>query len=357
MKKKILFIIPYPPGKAASQRFRFEQYLTLLDQNNYDYELNSFLSDRSWNILYKRGFFLKKFTAMILGCLNRFLLLFRINKYDYIFIHREDVPLGPSFFSFIASKWLKKKIIYDFDDAIWIPNSSESNRFFSFLKNHSNTKNISKRAYKVSCGNEYLCNYAKSFNDNVIYNPTTIDTVNYHNRVKNHDISKKINIGWSGTHSTIGYLNKLVPILKKLETTFDFDFIVISDLAPEFELDSLKFVKWNKSSEINDLLRFNIGVMPLENDRWAQGKCGFKALQYMALGIPAIVSPVGVNAKIVTNGKDGFVCDSDEEWYNTLKNLMQDQQQIKQLGTAAREKIIKDYSVESNSSNFLHLLD
>ena len=209
---------------------------------------------------------------------------FPYEKYDRIFIHREAMPVGPPLFSFIVAKVLKKKIIYDFDDAIWIPNSSESNRFFSFLKRHSNTRSLCKWSTKVSCGNEYLCNYAKNYNENVVYNPTTIDTEHYHNITKDHDISPVINIGWSGTHSTIQYLNHIVPVIEKLEAEFDFEFIVISDLNPDFKLKSLKFIPWNKSKEIEDLLRFNIGLMPLENDKWAQGKCGFKAFTIYGTG-------------------------------------------------------------------------
>jgi glycosyltransferase involved in cell wall biosynthesis len=351
---KILFIVPYPTDKAPSQRFRFEQYYELLNEKGIDYDIKPFLSNEIWDILYLPGRFLKKAFGILGGLFKRFFLLFKLKQYDYIFIHREATPIGPSFFEYFASRWLKKKIIYDFDDAIWIPNFSEANSFFSFLKGYGNVHKICSYAYKISCGNEYLCDYAKQFNKNVVYNPTTIDTNNYHNRVKDQS-GEEFVIGWTGSHSTIRYIGEIVPVLSKLEKKYTFTFRVISDFKPEFELNSLEYVKWKKESEIEDLLGFNIGIMPLVNDKWANGKCGFKALQYMSLGIPALVSPVGVNSRIVDHGLNGFICDTPEEWETSIETLLKNRETLGEMSKQTRKKIIDHYSVKSNSDNFIGL--
>jgi glycosyltransferase involved in cell wall biosynthesis len=351
---KILFIVPYPTDKAPSQRFRFEQYYELLNEKGIDYDIKPFLSNEIWDILYLPGRFLKKAFGILGGLFKRFFLLFKLKQYDYIFIHREATPIGPSFFEYFASRWLKKKIIYDFDDAIWIPNFSEANSFFSFLKGYGNVHKICSYAYKISCGNEYLCDYAKQFNKNVVYNPTTIDTNNYHNRVKDQS-GEEFVIGWTGSHSTIRYIGEIVPVLSKLEKKYTFTFRVISDFKPEFELNSLEYVKWKKESEIEDLLGFNIGIMPLINDKWANGKCGFKALQYMSLGIPALVSPVGVNSRIVDHGLNGFICDTPEEWETAIETLLLNRETLGEMSKQTRKKIIDHYSVISNSDNFIEL--
>jgi glycosyltransferase involved in cell wall biosynthesis len=350
----ILFIVPYPIDKAPSQRFRFEQYFSALQKNGLEITVQPFLSNEIWNILYLPGRFLRKALAIIGGLFKRFFLLFTLKKYDYIFIHREATPIGPPFFEYFAAKWFKKKIIYDFDDAIWIPNFSEANSFFSFLKGYSNVKHICKWAYKISCGNEYLCTYARQFNKNVVYNPTTIDTENYHNKAKNQETDNFV-IGWTGSHSTIRYIEEVIPVLKELEEKYTFQFVVISDLKPEYELKSLVYHKWNKYSEIEDLLKFNIGIMPLKDDKWANGKCGFKALQYMALGIPALVSPVGVNTRIVDNKINGFICNSPEDWKNAIELLIIDRKLSKDIAANTRLKIENHYSVKSNIANFIQL--
>lgn len=353
---KILFVVPYPVGRAASQRFRFEQYFSLLEDRGIEYEIKPFLSEEIWKILYLPGKFPRKALAILGGIVRRFLLLFKLSQYDYLFIHREATPIGPPFFEFIAAKLLKKKIIYDFDDAIWIPNYSEANSYFSFLKGYGNVKYICRYAWKISCGNDYLCSWASKYNQHVVYNPTTIDTVHLHNRVKNISDSPFV-IGWTGSHSTVRYLNELIPVIEKLEKKYTFEFRVISDLPPEFSLKSLRFVKWQKETEIEDLLSLHVGVMPLLNDKWARGKCGFKALQYMSLGIPALVSPVGVNTRIVDDGINGYICTQAGDWEKALTELLEDKSHLEKMSKNTRIKIEQNYSVISNSANFLNLFE
>jgi aminomethyltransferase len=319
---KILFVFPYPIGQAASQRFRFEQYLNLLDSENIEYYLSPYLDTKSWSNFYKKGFFIQKAIGLIRGMFRRILSLAQLHKYDYVFIHRESSPVGPPIYEYLVAKVFGKKIIFDFDDAIWLSNSSESNRFFAPLKWHSNVFSICNWSYKVSVGNEYLRNTALIHNKQVFINPTTIDTENLHNQIKDHHDETKV-IGWKGSHSTIKYLEPIFPILKKLKEKYNFKFIVISDEPPEFNHDEFEFIKWNKENEISDLLRINIGIMPLTKDPWSEGKCGFKALQYMSLGVPALVSPVGVNETIVDHGINGFVCKTDQDWVHCLSKLLE----------------------------------
>ena len=354
--KKIYFIVPYPHGEAPSQRFRYEQYLELLRERGYEYHLSSFLDLEAWDILYKPGHYFSKAFKILSGFGHRFADLFKMSGYNFVFIHREASPIGPPVFEWIIAKILRKKIIYDFDDAIWLSNTSANNKIAAGIKFHCKVKDICKWAYKVSCGNDYLADFARTYNSSVIVNPTTIDTVNLHNRVKDQNM-EHLTIGWTGTHSTIQYLDKLVPILQKLEKTMSFTFTVISNSPPEFELRSLKYVPWNKATEIDDLMDFNIGIMPLSDDKWAKGKCGFKALQYMSLGIPAIVSPVGVNTRIVDNGVNGVICDSYDEWEKALTQFIKDRSLRVKMGVEARKKVEDKYSVLSNSENFVALFE
>ncbi len=353
---KVLFIFPYPHGTAASQRFRFEQYLGFLQQEGIQYKLASFLDEATWKILYKPGHLLRKITGILKGFGRRWLLLWTVPQYDFVFIHREAAPIGPPVLEWIIARVFRKKLIFDFDDAIWLPNTSEQNRIAAGLKWHHKTASICKWAHIVSAGNAYLAAYAHQFTTHVVINPTTIDTVHLHNRVKDQakiSEEKKIVIGWTGTHSTIPYLNELLPIIEKLERLYSFTFLVISDREPTFTLRSLRYQPWQKETEIDDLLQFNIGVMPLTDDRWAQGKCGFKALQYMALGIPALVSPVGVNTAIVTDQVNGFVCSTAAEWEKALHQVLTDVDLRTKLGKAAREKVEFAYSVTANRRTFL----
>ncbi|RYU82835.1 glycosyltransferase [Hymenobacter persicinus] len=349
---RILFIVPYPAGKAPSQRFRFEQYLDRLTAEGHTWHLAPFISDDTWAILYKPGHAVQKALGILAGFLRRFVLLFSVPQYDYVFIHREASPIGPPIFEWLIAKVLGKKIIYDFDDAIWIPNTSEANKIVAGVKWHHKVGSICRWAYKVSCGNAYLRDYARQFNPNAVVNPTTIDTVNLHNRVRDQQAPGRLVIGWTGTHSTLRYIGQVVPVLAKLEQEYDFEFRVISNQPPELPLRSLVFQPWRKDTEIADLAGFHIGLMPLEDDPWAKGKCAFKALQYMALGIPALVSPVGMNTEVVTDDVNGYVCTTPADWEASLRRLLDDNALRTRLGRAARQTVEGRYSVVSNWENF-----
>jgi len=210
-----------------------------------------------------------------------------------------------------------------------------------------------KWAYRISAGNEYLASHAKQFNGHVTIIPTTIDTT-YHSITCDHEQSKPV-IGWTGTHTTMRYLDELIPILKELEKEHEFTFLVISNEKPDYDLDSLQFIKWKKETEIEDLARITIGVMPLQHDIWSEGKCGFKGLQYMALEIASIMSPVGVNTSIIHDGQNGFLAGSPEEWKEKLEIVLKDKELRKKLGTAGRQTIIERFSVEANKERYLKL--
>jgi glycosyltransferase involved in cell wall biosynthesis len=355
---RILFLIPYPPGQAPSQRFRFEQYLSTLKEQGYSYRLAPFLSEATWRILYKPGQAVRKALGILGGLGRRLGHLLAATNYDFVFVHREAAPIGPPVFEWLLAKVMRKRIIYDFDDAIWLANTSKANQLVANFKWHHKVDNICRWAYKCSCGNDYLAAYARQFAQKVVVNPTTIDTVNLHNQVRDQLAPGPMVIGWTGTHSTLKYLLPVLPILAQLEKEgLDFEFRVISNQTPEFSqpLRSLRFVPWQKTTEIPDLLTFHVGLMPLEDDKWAQGKCAFKALQYMALGIPALVSPVGMNTEVVQDGENGYICQEPADWYLHLRGLLTDAPQRQQLGWAARATIEQRYSVLANTDNFLHL--
>lgn len=294
------------------------------------------------------------------GYLNRTVMLFFVFRFDFIFIHREASPIGPPVFEWIIAKVFRKKIIYDFDDAIWLTDKTEESFIERTIRWRGKVASICKWSYKVSCGNEYLRQYAMRFNVNSVLNPTTIDTENLHNS-DHYTLQKdesRIVIGWTGSHSTLKYLYMLQDVLRQIQKKFiQVDLLVIADEKPVMNLDRINYKPWSKENEIKDLMLADIGIMPLPDDEWSKGKCGFKALQYMALEIPSVVSPVGVNTEIIQHDVNGYLCSADEEWLTTLEKLIVDASLRKQIGKAGRQTVIDRYSVSSNSSNFLSLFE
>ena len=352
---KIAFICPYPIGEAPSQRFRFEHYLNFLEDNNVKYNIFSFIDIKGWKSLYSKGNALKKAFSVAKGFFGRLLLLTNLNDFDILYIHREAEPIGPPIFIWIAKNILRKKIHFDLDDAIWL-RPEGGNRLIEFLKQPKKTIYAFKWCDSVSGGNEYLCSKAREYNKNVYLIPTVVDTHKVHVGNKIHHAKDEIVIGWTGSHSTLVFLRPLVSVLEELSKSIQFTFLIIANKEPDFEIPNSKFIKWNKENEVADLLQMDIGVMPLTNDLWAQGKCGFKAIQYMSLGIPAVVSDVGVNATIVDHGINGFVNNDLNSWSEYLKYLAENPAIRKTFGEKAREKIEREYSVESQKLNFLQMI-
>lgn len=351
--EKIIFLVPYPKSEAPSQRFRFEQYLPEMEKQ-FEVEIHSFIDTKTWQKLYAEGLFGFKIWKMLGSFRRRFALLPKIKKADHIFIHREASQIGPPIFEWLIAKILRKKYIFDFDDATWIPNYSVTNARFQRLKAYWKIKYIIKWAGKISAGNEYLADFARKYNSNIEIVPTTIDTENHHN-ILSETKSKPIRIGWTGSHTTMQYLNELIPILNRLNEKNDFLFRVISNEKPKWDVPYLEFIKWNKSTEIEDLAKIQIGVMPLKADLWSSGKCGFKALQYMACEIPTVLSAVGVNTQIVTNEKDGFICTGEEEWLQVLDKLISDEALRQTIGKNGRQRIIDTYSVQATLPKYHQL--
>jgi len=355
---KILFLVPYPLKESPSQRFRFEQYFEAMTQAGHLYKIQTFLNSHDWQN-FSTSNMLMKGLAVVKGFFKRFFILFIVPKYDRVFIHREATPMGPPIIEWIIAKVFRKKIIYDFDDAIWLTDRTIETVLFRIIKFRSKVAALCRWSYRVSGGNEYLCNFAREYCSQVHLNPTTIDTNLLHNPAL-YKVDKKsgnLVIGWTGSHSTLKYLKSIESILIELEQKYyQLEFLIIADCKPQLALKNLRFVPWSIDSEISSLLESDIGLMPLPDDEWAKGKCGFKALQYMAMEIPTVVSPVGVNTSIVDHGVNGFVCTSPQEWVKYISALIDDKSLREQMGKRGRQKVIDQFSVDSNRDNFLSLL-
>lgn len=360
--KNILFIVQYPKSISPGQRFRIELYEDSLTRHGFSFDTSWFLDAKARSIIYKEGHIVQKVLGVLRGFMVRVTQLFSMHKYDFVFIYREAAPLGPPIFEWIYTRILRKKVIYDFDDSIWIPGISAGNELVTSVKCFWKIKSICSWSYKVSVGNSFLFDYAAQYNKHVVLNPTCVDTEGSHKVLKNQHTSRIV-VGWTGSFTTLPFLYGILSALTRLQQRYDFDFMVIADRNPELPLKNYQFVKWRKESEIEDLLKINIGIMPLEASSHtnsnikghAEGKCGFKIIQYGSLGIPTVASPYGVNAKIIDHNRDGFLCNTEDEWVNAIEQLLTDADKRERMGKLSRKKIMDKYSLQSNELNFLSL--
>jgi len=282
--------------------------------------------------------------------------MFRIFGYDYIFIYLEASPIGPPIIEFLLVL-LKRRIIYDYDDAIFIQRKSSINPFVWMLKWPSKVKYITRHSYKVVVCNRFLQDWASRYNQNTVLIPTTIDPLYHKPLNKKHELRSLPVVGWTGSFSNVSYLEIIRPVLKELQKKYDFEFRVICNIDPGFpELKNYRFVKWRLETEIADLGVVGIGLMPVPEGTWGKGKVGFKGIQYSALEIAPVVSSVGSGHEVVEHGKTGFVVDNTEsDWYEALERLLKSPNMIVTFGKAARAKILKEYSVPSQANAYISL--
>ncbi len=355
-KPFVAFVVPYPVGRAPSQRFRVENLLPILDEAGMAYRVLPFMDDAAWKSLYAGGSAVQKGLGLLRGFARRAGHLFIAARAAYVFVHREASPLGPPWFEWLVSKVLRRRMIFDFDDAIWIPPGyTGRNRVVNWLKSYWKIKHIIRWSHTVVGGNDYLCDFARQHNGSVVRIPTVVDTDKRYDRLKEHSDKTPVVVGWTGSYSTLQYLQDFSRILAELQADLDFTFLVIADKVPDLPIANMEFVRWRPETEIEDLLRMDIGVMPLFEDAWAKGKCGFKLIQYLAIGVPALATPIGVNPMIIEEGVNGYLCRTDEEWKARLRELITDAGKRGQFGRAGRQRIISSYSIYSQRSTFLHL--
>jgi glycosyltransferase involved in cell wall biosynthesis len=261
--------------------------------------------------------------------------------------------MGPPVLLWLNTWLWKKPVIYDFDDAIWLRDETGESRLVSAIKWKRKVGTICSWAAVTNAGNSFLADYSRSHSGNPSVIPTVVDTTNHHKRRR--PLGKSLIIGWTGSHSTLPFLEPVIPVLRGLCDKYAFEFRIIANRDPGYPDEFIKFVPWNKDNEIADLEEFHIGLMPLPDTEWSKGKCGFKAIQYLSLEIPAVVSPVGVNTEVVHHGIHGFCARTTEEWYDFLERLITSPDLRKEMGSRGRAHIVENYSVKATEQPFLEL--
>jgi glycosyltransferase involved in cell wall biosynthesis len=358
----ILIIADHRLNRSPSQRYRFEQYLVFFKANGFDWELSEIITEKDDAIFYGSGNIITKAWILFKSLFIRLNDLRRAKKFDIVFIQREALLLGSSYFE--KQFYKRSKVIFDFDDSIWLLDTSPENKKFEFLKNPDKTKINIMHAHAVIAGNDFLANYAKQFNQNVFIIPTTIDTEFHkplpspHRRGIEGEVGKIV-IGWSGSISTIKHFEMAIPVLKKIQAKYPnkIEIHVIGQgnySHPELNIISKK---WNSKTEVDDLNEFDIGIMPLPNDEWVKGKCGLKGLSYMACGVATIMSAVGVNPDIIKHGENGFLAASQQDWADCISILIENSELRLKMGNAGRQTVVENYSVEANKHRYLDVLN
>jgi glycosyltransferase involved in cell wall biosynthesis len=350
---RVTALLPYPYDIAPGQRYRIEQWQEPLRTHGIDLELNFLLTDRaSVSGLWKRPPSARALADLAVGTMRRTLEIARHRPPDAWFLFREATMIGPPLLERLAA--MRAPIVFDYDDAIWL-SANDKPTLADRVRQPSKTGDILRMSSGVSAGNAYLAAYASRFCPIVDVVPTTIDTTRTYTRRKVVGGSGPLVVGWSGSHSTVKYIRELLPVLADVGRTVPFRLLIIGVTGVTHPDLDIECRPWRSATELDDILDIDVGLMPLVDDAWARGKCGLKALQYMAAGIPAVISPVGVNTEIVTDGENGFLASVPVDWQRAITALT-DPALRARLGAAARATVERRYSADVSAAKLAALL-
>jgi len=351
---RLLALMPSLYNTSPGQRYRLEQWDPLLKDRGVEITYEPFESQELHATVYKPGQLGKKLKLVGQAIGRRSALFNKIKNYDVVYIFREAALLGPPIFERLVHQ-TGVPFVFDFDDAIFVSYKSPSNGYLSYLKFAGKTKTNCRLAAHVMVGNPYLAEYAREVNDNVTIIPTTIDTEKYTPRPAKEK-SGPLVIGWTGSYSTVQHLDTLRSVLKKLAGRESFRLRVIG--TPTYKIDGVETeaMPWHAETELEDLAAIDIGMMPLPDDKWSKGKCGLKALQFMAMGIPTICSPVGVNTEIIHDNQNGLIAGPEEEWIEKFTRMLKSKELRERLGQAGRKTVEEKYSAASQAPRVYEVL-
>ncbi len=316
---------------GPSSRYRAFQFLDPFAREGVDLRIQPLFDDTYFEFLRRDSTFPQKLRKSLYGAarFNARRKALGRKRVNLTIVEQQLFPYLPFV---IERQFLPDHFLLEMDDAIYLTHPDKMPRMIA-------------QARGILAGNEFLGEYARTFNKNVHVIPTVLNTDIFHPGKKNSQ--DKIRIGWSGLEYNFKYLRILQPVFLKLLSRHSVEIVILSGSSPRDLEFPFRFEKWDPVREVGQMHQFDIGVMPLEMDEWSRGKCGMKLLQYMSLEIPAVGTPVGVNSTIIQEGKNGFTALTEVEWTEKLSQLVVDTDLRIRLGKAARETVVESYSVQA----------
>lgn len=357
---RVLGLCSYPVESAAT-RYRLTQFVEPLAQAGIELDVSSFLSSSEFDLLYKNNPLLQKAFGLWKPLYKRISELNKIKEYDLLIVQREAMIFGPAFFEWIFQKAGNIPLILDLDDATYIRYVSPTyGKVGSFFKFFGKTDNLIKRAETVICGNRFIADYVEKKGTKTVVIPTVVDTDKFQPIEKANDIPV---IGWIGTHSTFPLLESIFPVLRRLAEKHRFVLKIVGSGRDRITVEgvAVENLAWNLERETLDFQSLDIGLYPIKtsasaSNDWIMGKSGFKAIQYMAVGIPFVVSPIGVCAEIGVVEKTHFSASTLDEWERHLSVLLNDIKIRRMMGANGRKYAVENYTVEIQTGKIIDVL-
>jgi glycosyltransferase involved in cell wall biosynthesis len=347
---RVLALTPFQKGHAAGQRGSIELWEKILTPEGIEIVFEPFESDALRHILYASGHRFQKAAEMVRSYASRVRLLSKLDEYDAVFVYREAALFGPAFLERMVAR--KKPIIYQLDDPLFVPYKSPSNGYLSYLKFFGKVKEIIKISKVVMVNSTPIRDYAKQFNKNIWQVPSVVDTDRFV-YVPRYGKPQRVCIGWSGSPTTLNNVTLVEAPLQEISRAGSADIHFIG--GTDFNLKEINYTsqKWIEDTEVEDLRKLQVGLVPLPDNPWNRYKFIMKTAQYMALGIVPVGTPMASNTEVIRHGENGFLAETEEDWVKYLMVLIEDHALRNRMSRTAAEDAVAKYSLEANAAKVI----
>lgn len=345
---RVLALVPNLLGFAPGQRSSIEAWIPILSDAGVHVNFSPFESEDLHSVIYERGHYVSKATEMFKSYARRIQEVPRgARNHDAVLIYREAALIGPAVIERLINK-LNVPIIYQLDDPLYVPYRSQFNSYLSYLKFFGKIKHICRLANVVIVNSTPIREFASQYNNNVWQIPSLVDTSRY-TPVAKPDSREPVCVGWSGSPSTAVNLSVVAEPLRQLKARVDHRLFFIG--STDIDLPGIDFTAkpWEARTEVEDLQRLDIGLVPLPVNEWNQRKFFMKIAQYMALGIPPVSTPMGSALEDIDHGVNGFLAATDDQWVDHLETLVRDHALRRTMSENALRTARERFSVEANA--------
>ena len=342
------FAVASYPVEAAASRYRIVQHLPRLKKQGIDVQFSPFVDSATFRGLYDRRRLLRTTAGLVASSFKRLREVAMFKKCDVIFVQREAMLFGPPWFERLAASRLP--LVLDLDDPTYLGTvASVYGGVVAKVRWQHKGDQLIRLASIVLCGNPTIAAHVEELGVEARVVPTVVDLTQF--RPAEGQRRSVPVLGWIGTHATYPYLETLFPVLQRLRETYPFTLKIVGSGRPAPALGALQVehAVWQLDREVDDFRSIDIGLYPLLDEPYSQGKSGFKAIQYMAVGIPFVTSPVGVCATIGEPGRTHLVASTASEWSVALEKLLADPELRAEIGARGRQHAIEKYGVEQQA--------
>src|SRR5258708_2780042 len=357
---KVLALASYPT-EAAATRYRLAQFVAPLAGRGIELTIHPFINAKLFERLYKPGEWWRKVGGLVKSALLRLKELPAARNADVLLIQREAMIFGPPLIEWLTTRAAKRPMVLDLDDATYVSYTSPTyGGAGSALKWFGKTDDLIRVAAIGTGGNRCVAEYVESKGRGARIIPTVVCAAVFRPAPRRDD--DPVVLGWIGTHSTFPYLESIFPVLSELAKEYKFRLKIVGAGKAEVSIPGIEVenLPWQLEREVSDFQSIDIGLYPIDaslySGKWASGKSGFKAIQYMAVGIPYVATPVGGSAEIGEAGTTHFFATTGDEWRQALEILLSDVDRRRRMGAAGRLHAVEHYELQVQADKLAGVL-